>query len=92
MVEPANISLPTGSSPELNTGDNNTLNNSPTSGCPLQVGYTEAGQDYTLYLVTHREQDRDDWINALRSGKFIVLTHEVYSVSCMHKRKHFSLL
>lgn len=68
VVESANISLPTGSSPELNSGDNNTLNNTLGTGSPLQVGYTDAGQDYTLYLVAHREQDRDDWINALRSG------------------------
>ncbi|XP_046665405.1 tyrosine-protein kinase Btk29A isoform X1 [Homalodisca vitripennis] len=62
IVEPAAISLPG----EL---DNNALNNSPApaSGSPLQVGYCDAGQEYTLYLVAPREQERDDWINALRS-------------------------
>lgn len=69
MVESASIVVPpvTGSSPEL---DNNTVNNSanPAPGAPLQVGYTDAGQDYILYLVAPKEQDRDDWINALRSG------------------------
>uniref|UniRef100_A0A1B6GJN3 Tyrosine-protein kinase n=1 Tax=Cuerna arida TaxID=1464854 RepID=A0A1B6GJN3_9HEMI len=62
IVEPAAISLPG----EL---DNNALNNSPApaSGSPLQVGYSDAGQEYTLYLVAPREQERDDWINALRS-------------------------
>lgn len=54
------------SGPEV---ENNALNSSDcASGAPLQVGYTEQSQEYTLYLVTPREQDRDDWINALRSG------------------------
>lgn len=67
VVESAIITVPpvTTSSPEL---DNNTVNNS-TKGAPLQVGYLDAGQEYTLYLVAPTEQDRDDWINALRSGE-----------------------
>ncbi|GJQ77519.1 hypothetical protein Trydic_g20908 [Trypoxylus dichotomus] len=33
---------------------------------PFQVGYQESGQDYTLYLFASSEQDRTDWILALR--------------------------
>ncbi|XP_058809578.1 tyrosine-protein kinase Btk29A-like, partial [Phymastichus coffea] len=36
-------------------------------GLPFQVGYREAGQEYTLYLVAAREQDRADWIRAIRA-------------------------
>lgn len=39
-------------------------------GLPFQVGYREAGQEYTLYLLAAREQDRAEWIRALRAGKF----------------------
>lgn len=38
-------------------------------GLPFQVGYREAGQEYTLYLLAAREQDRAEWIRALRAGK-----------------------
>lgn len=38
-------------------------------GLPFQVGYREAGQEYTLYLVAAREQDRAEWIRALRAGE-----------------------
>uniref|UniRef100_A0A0A9WY19 Tyrosine-protein kinase n=2 Tax=Lygus hesperus TaxID=30085 RepID=A0A0A9WY19_LYGHE len=37
------------------------------TGLPLQLGYVESGQDYILYVLTEENQDRDDWINALRS-------------------------
>lgn len=40
------------------------------SGLPFQVGYREAGQEYTLYLLAAREQDRAEWIRAIRAGKF----------------------
>ncbi|KAK0183094.1 hypothetical protein PV327_001166 [Microctonus hyperodae] len=36
-------------------------------GLPFQVGYREAGQEYTLYLLAAREQDRTEWIRALRA-------------------------
>lgn len=68
VVEPATINL----NGEL---DNNSFNNSVSNnssvnngGAPLQVGYSDQGQEYTLYLIAPLEQDRDDWINALRSG------------------------
>ncbi|XP_053994757.1 tyrosine-protein kinase Btk29A isoform X4 [Hylaeus volcanicus] len=37
-------------------------------GLPFQVGYREAGQEYTLYLLAGREQDRAEWIRAIRAG------------------------
>lgn len=43
------------------------------SGLPFQVGYREAGQEYTLYLLAAREQDRAEWIRAIRAGKSPVL-------------------
>ncbi|XP_017753568.1 PREDICTED: tyrosine-protein kinase Btk29A-like, partial [Eufriesea mexicana] len=36
-------------------------------GLPFQVGYREAGQEYTLYLLAAREQDRSEWIRAIRA-------------------------
>lgn len=43
-------------------------------GLPFQVGYREAGQEYTLYLVAAREQDRIEWIRAIRAGKNLFST------------------
>lgn len=51
-----------------NSVDDNTVHN---SSFPFQVGYQEGGQDYTLYLLAPRDQDRTDWIIALRTGKII---------------------
>lgn len=42
-------------------------------GLPFQVGYREAGQEYTLYLLAAREQDRAEWIQTIRAGEFLVL-------------------
>lgn len=41
-------------------------------GLPFQVGYREAGQEYTLYLLAAREQDRTEWIRAIRAGEFLL--------------------
>ncbi|XP_033218370.1 uncharacterized protein LOC117173835 [Belonocnema kinseyi] len=38
------------------------------AGFPFQVGYREAGQDYTLYLLGSREEERTEWIRAIRTG------------------------
>jgi len=38
------------------------------AGFPFQVGYQEGGQEYTLYLLANGEQERIDWIRALRAG------------------------
>ncbi|XP_015592435.1 tyrosine-protein kinase Btk29A isoform X2 [Cephus cinctus] len=37
------------------------------AGHPFQVGYREAGQEYTLYLLAAKEQDRAEWIRAIRA-------------------------
>ena len=47
-------------------------------GLPFQVGYREAGQEYTLYLLAAREQDRAEWIRALRAGKFQPIQIYIY--------------
>ncbi|KAJ9599562.1 hypothetical protein L9F63_009960, partial [Diploptera punctata] len=36
-------------------------------GYPFQVGYQDGGQEYTLYLLANRDQDRVEWITALRA-------------------------
>lgn len=38
------------------------------AGFPFQVGYQEGGQEYTLYLLANGEQERIEWIRALRAG------------------------
>lgn len=48
-------------------------------GLPFQVGYREAGQEYTLYLVAAREQERAEWIRAIRAGEFFVFIG-IYSI------------
>lgn len=35
---------------------------------PFQIGYQESGQDYILHLFASKEQERTDWILALRKG------------------------
>lgn len=37
---------------------------------PFQIGYTDNGQDYFLYLITFKEKEREDWIQTLRFGTF----------------------
>jgi tyrosine-protein kinase Tec len=44
------------------------------AGFPFQVGYQEGGQEYTLYLLANREQDRVDWIRALRAGNHFIFS------------------
>ncbi|XP_066999606.1 tyrosine-protein kinase Btk isoform X2 [Anabrus simplex] len=64
VVEPAQLPVVTDS------GSNNSVSSEGVaypSGFPFQVSYTEAGQDYTLYLLAAREQDRTDWIRAIRT-------------------------
>lgn len=50
-------------------------------GLPFQVGYREAGQEYTLYLLAAREQDRVEWIRAIRAGEessCLLYTYYIY--------------
>lgn len=49
-------------------------------GLPFQIGYREAGQEYTLYLLAAREQDRSEWIRAIRAGKYSLVS--CFIVSC----------
>ncbi|XP_063227607.1 tyrosine-protein kinase Btk [Bacillus rossius redtenbacheri] len=55
--------LPAG---EAAGAQNGTADSHP-QGCPFQVGYNEAGQDYTLYLIAARDHERAEWIKALRA-------------------------
>ena len=70
VVEVANLGI---SNNEI-TGSDSVLGASGTgsggvpAGFPFQVGYREAGQDYTLYLLGTREEERTEWIRAIRTG------------------------
>lgn len=39
-------------------------------GYAFQICYGESSQIYTLYLKATKEQDRTEWINALRLGEY----------------------
>lgn len=60
-------------------------------GLPFQVGYREAGQEYTLYLLAAREQDRAEWIRAIRAGKFFLLFSFTRLILCQAFFYDFSL-
>jgi PH domain len=45
----------------------------PPVGFAFQVGYSEGAQSYTLHLLATREQDRSDWIRAIRAGEYSCL-------------------
>lgn len=45
-------------------------NTGATYSYPFQIGYSEGGNEYILYLIALNETDRADWILALRNGKF----------------------
>lgn len=47
---------------------------------PFQVGYQETTQDHILYLFASREQDRTDWVLALRKGNYFI--HFLFKFSC----------
>lgn len=72
IIEPAIISslnnVDSNSSPifSINTGG---LINNNFAVYPFQIGYTDSGQDYFLYLITFKEKEREDWIQTLRSCK-----------------------
>lgn len=42
--------------------------------CPFLVGY-HYEKDYNLFLLAHNENDRYDWILAIREGKILLLNH-----------------
>ncbi|XKL64958.1 hypothetical protein PGB90_005044 [Kerria lacca] len=47
--------------------NNNNFINNNFNIYPFQIGYTDSGQDYFLYLITFKEKEREDWIQTLRS-------------------------
>lgn len=51
---------------------------------PFQVGYQEGEQEYTLYLLAYRDQDRAEWIRALRAGNQSILSHLTRQRRCSH--------
>ena len=65
LVEQASLG---GSAGDVASGESCGGGGGAPPGLPFQVGYREAGQEYTLYLVAAREQDRAEWINAIRAG------------------------
>lgn len=42
-------------------------------GFAFQICYGESSQIYTLYLKATREQERTEWIKALRQGNYILI-------------------
>lgn len=48
--------------------NNNNFINNNFNIYPFQIGYTDSGQDYFLYLITFKEKEREDWIQTLRSS------------------------
>lgn len=47
--------------------NSNFINNNFCAYC-FQIGYSDCGQDYFLYLITFKEKEREDWIQTLRSA------------------------
>lgn len=72
MVETANLGNSStsggGGVSDVASGDTSSGGGGIPPGLPFQVGYREAGQEYILYLLAAREQDRAEWIRAIRAG------------------------
>lgn len=69
IVEVANLGI---GNNEINGSDSvssssGTGSGGAPAGFPFQVGYRETAQDYTLYLLAAREEERSEWIRAIRS-------------------------
>lgn len=64
VIETATIT----SSPNILSQD--TTNNDSENGYAFQISYYSNGneQQYTLYLITQKLQERSDWIRSLRAG------------------------
>lgn len=63
MIETAIIN----SSPNILSQD--IINNDGENGYAFQISYSDGNdQQYTLYLITQKLQDRSDWIRSLRAG------------------------
>lgn len=63
MIEIATIT----SSPNILSQD---IANDSENGYAFQISYSDGNeQQYTLYLITQKLQERSDWIRSLRTGK-----------------------
>jgi hypothetical protein len=63
VIETATIT----SSPIILSQD--TTNNDGENGYAFQISYSDGNeQQYTLYLITQKVQERSDWIRTLRAG------------------------
>ncbi|XP_049836755.1 tyrosine-protein kinase Btk29A isoform X2 [Schistocerca gregaria] len=61
----SSLAAPAPAAPSAAPGDSSGEAHPP--GYPFLVGYTETGQEYALYLLAGRDQDRHDWIAAIRA-------------------------
>lgn len=63
VIETATITC----SPNILSQD--TANNDSENGYAFQISYSDGNeQQYTLYLITQKLQERSDWIRSLRAG------------------------
>lgn len=63
VIETATIN----SSPNILSQD--TANTDGENGYAFQISYSDGNeQQYTLYLITQKPQERSDWIRSLRAG------------------------
>ncbi len=72
--------------------NNSNLINNNFSIYPFQIGYTDSGQDYFLYLITFKEKEREDWIQTLRSGKKCNISVTVFLYLYLMFMKLFQLV
>lgn len=76
IIEPAIISslnnVDSNSSPVFSLNNGSLINNN-LAVYPFQIGYSDSGQDYFLYLITFKEKEREDWLQTLRSCKFMFI-------------------
>lgn len=72
VVECAQVSSPSAAGSDSSTASTGPPSSSSTSNAPaghaFQVAYREDGQEYTLYLVSSRDPERQEWIRAIRGA------------------------
>ncbi|KAK7604467.1 hypothetical protein V9T40_005653 [Parthenolecanium corni] len=83
IIEPAIISslnnVDSNSSPVFSLNNGSLINNN-LAVYPFQIGYSDSGQDYFLYLITFKEKEREDWLQTLRSS----CSNNHYKISRYH--------
>lgn len=63
IIETATITC----SPNILSQD--TTNNDSENGYAFQISYSDGNeQQYTLYLITQKLQERSDWLRSIRAG------------------------